>query len=208
MIETIVRKQYNELAAVYDLRWKSYIANTLSFLKTWAEISSTDIVLDVACGTGEFERLLLAEYSSQQIVGVDISDKMLAIAQKKCSAYPQVSFETASASSLPFDSNSFDVIVSANSFHHFNHPLTALKEMRRVLKPDGKVIILDWCRDYLLCQICDILLKAFDSAHQQCYTQNEFHRLLEDGNLAVSRTTRIRFGVVWGLMVATASLKE
>lgn len=208
MIETRVCKQYNELAAVYDLRWKSYIANTLSFLKTWAEISPTDTVLDVACGTGEFERLLLAEYASQHIVGVDISDKMLAIAQKKCSAYPQVSFETASASSLPFDSNSFDVIVSANSFHYFDHPLTALKEMRRVLKPDGKVIILDWCRDYLLCQICDILLKAFDSAHQQCYTQNEFHRLLEDANFAVSRATRIRFGVVWGLMVATASLQE
>ncbi len=207
MIETIVRKQYDQLAAVYDLRWKSYIANTLSFLKNWAEISPTDTVLDVACGTGEFERLLLAEYSLQQIVGVDISDKMLAIAQKKCHAYPQVSFQTASASTLPFDSDSFDVIVSANSFHYFDDPLAALKEMRRVLKPDGRVIILDWCRDYLICQICDIILKVFDPAHKQCYTQNEFHRLLEDANFAVSRATRIRFGIVWGLMVAAASLK-
>lgn len=101
MSETIVRKQYDQLATVYDLRWKSYIDNTLSFLKTWAEISPTDTILDVACGTGEFEWLLLAEYSSQQIVGVDISDKMLAIAKKKCSAYPQVSFQIASASKLP-----------------------------------------------------------------------------------------------------------
>jgi ubiquinone/menaquinone biosynthesis C-methylase UbiE len=75
MSETIVRKQYDQLAGVYDLRWKSYITNTLSFLKKWAEISPTDTILDVACGTGEFERLLLAEYSSQQIVGIDISDK-------------------------------------------------------------------------------------------------------------------------------------
>jgi ubiquinone/menaquinone biosynthesis C-methylase UbiE len=208
MIETIVRKQYDQLAAVYDLRWKSYIANTLSFLKTWAEISPTDTILDVACGTGEFESLMLAEYSSQQIVGVDISDKMLAIAKQKCSAYPQVSFQIASASNLPFYSNSFDVIVSANSFHYFDDPLAALKEMRRVLKRDGKVIILDWCRDYLLCKICDIILKGFDPAHQQCYTQNEFHRLLEDANFAVYRATRIRFGVVWGLMVATAILKN
>lgn len=208
MIETIVRKQYDQLAAVYDLRWKSYIANTLSFLKTWAEISQTDTILDVACGTGEFERLLLSEYSSQQIVGVDISDKMLAIAKQKCSAYPQVSFQIASASNLPFDNDNFDVIVSANSFHYFDDPLAALKEMRRVLKPDGKVIILDWCRDYLTCKICDAILKIFDPAHQQCYTQNEFHRLLEDANFAVYRATRIRFGVVWGLMVATAILKN
>ncbi|BAZ19150.1 hypothetical protein NIES4073_00200 (plasmid) [Kalymmatonema gypsitolerans NIES-4073] len=208
MSETIVRNQYDQLASVYDLRWKSYITNTLSFLKAWAEISPTDTILDVACGTGEFESLMLAEYSSQQIVGVDISDKMLAIAKQKCSAYPQVSFQIASASNLPFYSNSFDVIVSANSFHYFDDPLAALKEMRRVLKRDGKVIILDWCRDYLLCKICDIILKGFDPAHQQCYTQNEFHRLLEDANFAVYRATRIRFGVVWGLMVATAILKN
>lgn len=204
MSETIVRKQYNQLAAIYDQRWKSYIANTLSFLKTWAEISPTDTILDVACGTGEFEQLLLDEYSLQQIVGVDISEKMLAIAKQKCIAYPQASFQIASASNLPFDNDSFDVIVSANSFHYFDDPLAALKEMRRVLKPDGKVIILDWCRDYLFCQICDVILQVFDPAHQQCYTQNEFHRLLEDADFTINRTNRIRFGVVWGLMIATA----
>lgn len=165
MSETTVRKQYNQLAAVYDLRWRDYIVNTLSFLKTWVEISPTDIVLDIACGTGEFERLLLTEYSSQQIVVIDISEEMLAIAKLKCSAYPQVSFQIASASRLPFDSNSFDVIVSANSFHYFNEPLAALKEMRRVLKPDGEVVILDWCRDYLICKIFDLVLKIFDPAH-------------------------------------------
>ncbi|QLE39683.1 class I SAM-dependent methyltransferase [Nostoc sp. C052] len=207
MSETTVRKQYNQLAAVYDLRWRHYIVNTLSFLKTWVEISPTDTVLDIACGTGEFERLLLAEYSSQQIVGIDISEEMLAIAKLKCSAYPQVSFQMASASRLPFDSNIFDVIVSANSFHYFDEPLAALKEMRRVLKPDGKVVILDWCKDYLICKIFDLVLKIFDPAHKQCYTQNEFHRFLQDENFVVCRATKIRFGVVWGLMIATAKLK-
>ncbi|WP_341530396.1 class I SAM-dependent methyltransferase [Nostoc sp. UHCC 0302] len=214
MTETTVRKQYNQLAAVYDLRWRNYIVNTLSFLKTWVEISPTDTVLDIACGTGEFERLLLTEYSSQQIVGIDISEEMLAMsttgyayAKLKFSAYPQVSFQTASASRLPFGSNSFDVIVSANSFHYFDEPLVVLKEMRRVLKADGKVIILDWCKDYLVCKICDLVLKVFDPAYKQCYTQNQFHYLLNDENFMVCRATKIRFGVVWGLMVATAKVK-
>ena len=113
----------------------------------------------------------------------------------------------ASASRLPFGSNSFDVIVSANSFHYFDEPLAALKEMRRVLKPDGKVIILDWCRDYLICKICDLVLKIFDPAYKQCYTQNQFHRLLNDENFVVCRATKIRFGIIWGLMVATAKSK-
>jgi len=207
MIESAVRKQYGHLASVYDRHWKRYIADTLSFLKTWAQISPIDTVLDVACGTGEFEKLLLTENSTQSIVGVDISDKMLAIAQQKCSAFPQVSFHIASASALPFPSNSFDVIVSASSFHFFDDPLAALIEMRRVLKPDGKVVILDWCKDYLFCKILDITLKIFDSAHQQCYTQKEFHHLLTSANFTVSQATKVRVGVFWGLMIATASLK-
>lgn len=205
MTETIVRKQYERMSEVYDQRWRSYIVDTLSFLKTWAQISPLNTVLDVACGTGEFERLLLSEHPTQQIVGIDISEKMLAIAKQKCSMYPQVSFQTASALALPFANNSFDVIVSANSFHYFDNPLAALGEMKRVLKPEGKVIILDWCRDYFVCRICDILLKVFDPAHKHCYTQDEFHHLLTSASFRLCGATRVRFGVVWGLMVATAS---
>ncbi|MBW4643235.1 MAG: methyltransferase domain-containing protein [Goleter apudmare HA4340-LM2] len=203
MTETTVSQQYDQLAAVYDRRWRSYITNTLTFLKTWAEISPTDTILDVACGTGEFENLLLSEHPSQQIIGVDISANMLAIAKQKCSTYTQVSFHLASASALPFANNSFDVIISANSFHYFAYPETTLTEMRRVLKPDGKVVILDWCRDYFLCKVCDIVLKIFDPAHKQCYTQDEFHNLLTSANFQVTRATKVRFGFVWGLMIAT-----
>ncbi|WP_392534672.1 class I SAM-dependent methyltransferase [Nostoc sp. C117] len=203
MIETTVRKQYDHLASVYDRRWKNYIANTLTFLKTWAEISPLDNVLDVACGTGEFERLLLTDYSTLKIVGVDISEEMLAVAKEKCGVYPQVSFHTASASALPFANNSFDVIVSANSFHYFDDPLAALIEMQRVLKPNGKVVILDWCKDYLFCKILDIILKVIDPAHQKCYEQDEFHGFLSSANFVVSRATKFRFGLFWGLMVAT-----
>ncbi|MBE9053190.1 methyltransferase domain-containing protein [Nostocales cyanobacterium LEGE 11386] len=205
MTETTVREQYNQMATFYDQRWRSYITNTLSFLKTWAHISPTAKVLDVACGTGEFERLILTENPEQQIIGVDISDEMLAIAQKKCCLYPHVSFQVASVLALPFANNSFDVIVSANSFHYFDDPLAALVEMKRVLKPDGTVVILDWCRDYLLCQLCDILLKIFDPAHKQCYNQYQFHSLLEAAKFDVSHASKVRFGLVWGLMIARAN---
>lgn len=205
MTETTVRKQYDQMAAVYDQRWSNYIINTLSFLKTWANISPEASVLDVGCGTGEFERLVLADHPMQKITGIDISEKMLAIAKQKCHAYPNVSFQIARASALPFASDSFDVVVSANSFHYFDNPNTALGEMRRVLKPDGIVVILDWCRDYLLCQICDILLKLFDPAYKQCYNQKEFHSLLTSADFDVRRATRVRFGVLWGLMVAAAT---
>ncbi|MEA5625197.1 class I SAM-dependent methyltransferase [Nostoc sp. UHCC 0251] len=205
MTETKVRKQYDRLAAIYDQRWSNYVANTLSFLKSWVQISPSDVVLDIACGTGEFERLILIEQPMQQMVGVDISDKMLLMAKQKCCNYPNVSFYNAPASALPFASNSFDVVISASSFHYFDNPDAALTEMKRVLKPDGKLVILDWCRDYLLCQICDIILKVFDPAYKQCYSQGEFHQLLTSTGFNICRATKVRFGLIWGLMVATAT---
>lgn len=205
MSKATVSEQYNQMAAVYDQRWSSYVANTLSFLKTWANISPQATVLDVACGTGEFERLVLTDHPMQPMVGVDISEKMLLVAQQKLHAYPNVSFHTAPASALPFADNSFDVIVSANSFHYFDDPNAALTEMKRVLKPDGTVIILDWCKDYFLCKILDLVLKIFDPVYQQCYTQAKFHYLLKSAGFEICRATKNRFGILWGLMIATAT---
>ncbi len=205
MSETVVRQQYDQIANFYDKRWNSYIHKTLSFLKTWADIPPEAAVLDVACGTGEFERLLLCENPTQQIIGVDISEKMLQIAQAKCSDYPNVSFFLASASALPFASTSFDIVVSANSFHYFENPNFALAEMKRLLKPNGQLVILDWCRDYFFCKLCDLFLRVFDSAHKQCYSQAKFHHMLTCAGFNICRATKIRFGLVWGLMVATVT---
>ncbi len=200
-----MREQYNQMAALYDRRWNHYISNTLSFLKDWAKISPTDTVLDIGCGTGEFERLLLVEHPTQLIVGVDISEKMLEIAQQKCHPYPNISFQKASASALPFGDRSFDIIVSASALHYFDDPIAALTEMKRVLKPEGEIVILDWCKDYLLCQIYDIVLKLIDPAYKQCYTQAEFHSLLLNTGFEIHRATRVRFGLAWELAILSVT---
>ncbi len=205
MSETVIRSQYDQMADVYDQRWNNYIAKTLSFVKNWAQISPEAIVLDIGCGTGEFERLLLTENPQQVITGVDISEEMLLVAKQKCRTYPNVSFQNASVSALPFADNSFDVVVSASAFHYFDDPDIALKEIKRVLKPDGKVVILDWCKDYLLCRICDFFLKFVDPAYKRCYTQKEFHSLFTSALFNIERTTKFRFGVVWGMMIASAT---
>lgn len=208
MSESEVRQQYDQIAASYDQRWSKYVTDTLSFLKTWAEIPPQANVLDVACGTGKFEQMVLAENPRQKVTGVDISENMLAIAQQNCSVYPNASFHSASVLALPFSDCHFDVIVSASAFHYFDQPQAALIEIKRVLNLDGKVVILDWCKDYFLCRICDILLKIFDPAHRQCYTQKELHNLLTDAGFKIHHARKVRFGVVWGLMVVTAIVER
>ncbi len=204
MNEVKIQREYDRLANIYDLRWRSYIINTLTFLYNWEKIQPQAIILDVDCGTGEFERLLLEKNPTQKIVGIDISEKMLDLARKKFNTFSNVEFKQASVHSLPFDSHYFDVVVCANSFHFFDKPQVALREIKRVLKPDGKVIILDWNKDYFICRICDLFLQLFDPAHQQCYTQAELHQLLISAEFKLHSATKFRLGVIWGMMAVTA----
>ena len=203
-METTVRKQYNQMAALYDRLWSRYVAKTLAFLKDWSQLNPDSTVLDVACGTGTFERLVLQEHPNLHIVGVDLAERMLAIAQQKCRHYPHVSFQKASVAALPFNDRSFDLVLSASALHYFDDPIAALIEMKRVLKPDGELVILDWCKDDWLCQLYDLVLKRIDPAYKQCYTQADFHSFLDTAGFTIRRATRVRVSLAWEVMVATA----
>ena len=206
MREKRVIQEYDQVAKIYDRRWNSYNTKTLTFLKNWADILPQATVLDVGCGTGEFETFILRDNPKQQIKGVDISEQMLLVARQKFIAHPNVSFQIAGASNLPFANHSFDIIVSASAFHFFDDPVAALAEMKRVLKPDGKVFILDWCKDYFFCRLIDLYLKIFNSAHKRCYTQAEFHELLTAANSDIQRAAKFNFDVIWGMMVVEMKL--
>jgi ubiquinone/menaquinone biosynthesis C-methylase UbiE len=205
MPEAIARRQYDQMAGFYDRLWRGYVTRTLAFLKGWARITPVEAVLDVACGTGVFARMLLADNPAQRVAGVDISAPMLQCAAGKCGRYASFTLQQARVQALPYASCSFDVVISANAFHYFDEPLAVLAEMRRVLKPGGQLTILDWCRDFPVCAACDVVLSVLDPAHKQCYTRREFHALLAEAGFAIHRARRVRFGAVWGLMVATAS---
>lgn len=205
-MEALVQQQYDRLAAIYDRRWQFYITNTLSFLVEWAQITPKEDVLDVACGTGELARLLVQKCPDQAVTGIDFSAQMLAIARPKFVAFPQIRFQQASAAALPWHSPQFDVVVCANAFHYFDQPERVLAEMARVLQPHGRVIILDWCRDFWVCRICDWVLSWLDAAHQNCYSEAELHGFLTAAGYQIQRSQRCRFGVIWGLMAVTAQL--
>ena len=202
--ESAVRQEYNRLALIYDRRWQNYISKSLSFLLDFADFSTDTSILDVACGTGELAKLLLEKNPQQQITGVDISESMLKIACKKLEAYSNVSLLRASVTSLPFDNDSFDLIICANAFHYFENPELALTEMKRVLKPQGEIIILDWCRDYWVLKLLNPVFRFIYTAYQLCYTKAELEGLLKATGFDVEKDSKVRFGSVWELIAVSA----
>jgi ubiquinone/menaquinone biosynthesis C-methylase UbiE len=112
-----------------------------------AQVRSGMRVLDIACGTGEPAISLAAVLVGDgDVVGVDISPAPLKIAGERAiqRGLSNVTFQQADAHELPFPDNSFDCITSRLGIMFFSDLPRALSEMRRVLKPSGRGILLVW----------------------------------------------------------------
>jgi ubiquinone/menaquinone biosynthesis C-methylase UbiE len=100
-------------------------------------------ILEVAPGPG-FLSIELAKLGDYQVVGLDISKTFVELATENArKAGVQVAFQLGNAAAMPFDPDSFDLIVCRAAFKNFSEPVRALTEMYRVLKPGGKAFIFD-----------------------------------------------------------------
>lgn len=106
----------------------------------WLDLKKNDRILDVACGTGELS--LHIARKGCETCGIDISKDAIKRAKRLAKREKtSLDFIVADAEELPFKDESFDKIVCSSSLEHFNMDLKALKEMNRVLKPNGTIIL-------------------------------------------------------------------
>lgn len=110
-------------------------------------------VLSVGCGTATLEIKLARLYPSSSITGLDLSKKMLAIAKQKANKIQNISFTEGDVDALPFLKNSFDIVLCLHSFHHYSNQINALKEMKRVLKKNGVLVVVDAIKEGITSKI-------------------------------------------------------
>ena len=124
-----------------DRRWRRLVVNRLRH-----SLGEGTRALDVACGTGDLS-LALAEVGQARITGLDFCRPMLEIAVRKANAAAlQVPFVEGDALELPFDDSSFDVVTIAFGLRNLASIEEGLRELRRVLKPGGRVAVLEFSR--------------------------------------------------------------
>src|SRR5262245_19752077 len=103
-----------------------------------------EAALDVGCGPGYLTReLALAVGAAGQAVGVDISEPMIGLARHRCAGLSQVRLESGDATKLPLGDASIDLACGLQVYCYIKELDAALAELRRVLKPGGRAIILD-----------------------------------------------------------------
>lgn len=198
-----VRKEYGALASEYDRKWAGYVEATIRETLRRMPLSPGDRILDVACGTGALLRAVAASDVPVTLAGVDATPEMLEVASAQLG--PSAELKHAPAESLPFEDGAFDTVVTTNALHFFRRPENALSEMWRVTKPGGRVVITDWCGDFVFCRICDRVLRVFSPAHHLVYDTRRCRELLQDAGFQSIDIEKYKITWLWGLMTATAA---
>ena len=133
------------------------------FLSRIKEAKRVFRILDIGCGTGEFAIKLKQANRNAEIYGLDISQEMINQARKKTGMSGGVDFKVGDVEHLPYENGHFDYITCAHSFHHYPNKRKAIREMYRVLKDNGKAMIIDGCKDGLLGRVIfDVIIKRHE----------------------------------------------
>ena len=130
------------LSAGIDVSWRKKAIHALNEVKP-------KIILDVATGTGDVAILTHQLIAPTHITGIDISEGMLSEGRKKIAALglqDSIELKSGDSEQIKFNDNHFDGVTVAFGVRNFEHLETGLQEMLRVLKPGGKMVILEFSK--------------------------------------------------------------
>lgn len=130
------------LSARTDLSWRK---KAIRMLKA----GSPRLVLDVATGTGEMAILACKTVEELKVIGIDISEGMLEIGRKKVEKeglQGRVELQAGDSEAINYRENTFDAVMVAFGVRNFENLEKGLEEMMRVLKPGGRLIVLEFSR--------------------------------------------------------------
>jgi ubiquinone/menaquinone biosynthesis C-methylase UbiE len=196
-----VPADYAERAAEYDRRWARYEAASLALLRPWIAGRDLGRVVDVGCGTASLPRLLADSAARvDRYAGVDPAPEMLRVAAEKlrASSIPGA-LAAAPAEALPFASASFDTAVSASTLHDWTDARAGIAEVRRVLRPGGTFLLLDWDRTPVPMRALNAWMRIARIPFGRMYGRGEMRALLAGGGFRVAEETRGGAGGPWRL---------
>ncbi len=144
-----VKRIFTEIANDYDRvnriislgqidRWRRRLVSVM-------EIPERGSILDLGCGTGKLTRLIANKVNNGKILGIDLTPEMIEIARNRLPAEYKntVDFSLGAGEDLDLPSDSFDVVTSAFTLRNVDDLKKVISEMRRVVKPGGKVYSLE-----------------------------------------------------------------
>lgn len=174
VVKANAKKQFDNWARSYDKSIVRHLLFDPSYrmfmeeLHRWRRDESEPFdLLDIGCGTGTWTAMVAgSRLPSRRVVGLDYSFSMTQVAHGKAAAIGEdaPAFVNGDSEHLPFADQSFDVVTCSNSFHHYPHQAATIREMHRVLRPGGRLMLIDGFRDNVIGWfVFDVIITTMES---------------------------------------------
>ncbi len=185
-----------EEAIAYDAM--DFTEVNTAFAQRAIELGSlSGLMLDAGTGTARIPIFICQERPQWQIIGIDLAESMLQVGRKnveQAGLQQQITLESIDAKQLPYPDAHFDMVISNSLIHHLPDPLPFLRELKRVLKPNGGILIRDLIRpmnEDIMNDLVDSIGTEYDE-HQKmlfrdslhaAFTLDEVNQLVSDAGL-------------------------
>jgi ubiquinone/menaquinone biosynthesis C-methylase UbiE len=202
-------EQFNKQAALYATSPVHRLGPSLAVLVEMAAPEPADVVLDVATGTGNTALTLAPQVL--KVVGLDVASAMLDQARTRAEAenVRNVEFVSGSAEELPFPEEQFSLVVSRHAPHHFHHLDKFLREVRRVLKPGGRLVVADQISPSAqVAEWVDRWEQTRDPSHFRQRTIAEWRELTEAAGLSWIQDQLVVYELPFNWWVKQAGCEE
>lgn len=188
---------FRRMAPIYDVV-EVLVGHIRKNVASQSGLSEGARVLDMACGTGA-QSIAFAKRGFS-VVGVDLSPDMLARAKKKIRKDYDVTFLCQDASSVPFADSQFDLATVSFGLHDMPEEIGAavLKEMRRVTKPNGKIVIVDYDvpQNSFSAFLGHLVAKIWESKYYDHFLKVGLQHYLNEAKLSIEEKENFMFANV------------
>jgi len=187
--ETIIEQFSQQAVPFAELPGHS---QSMQMLIELSGVSRADLVLDVACGPG----LVACEFAphAMHVTGIDITPRMIEQAneRQKIMGLTNLTWQVGDVLNLPFSDSQFSIVLTRYTFHHFLNTKAVLREMIRVCKPGGKVMIIDVVQHPEKAHAFDRLEKLRDPSHVHALTFPEMAAIIASSGLSNVKTAQYK----------------
>ena len=191
-------EHWGEAAQTYDAEYRRVVGEEFeNEIHSWLgrQFADTDEVLELGCGTGIFSAMIAERV--KRLTATDFSPEMLEQARQRLADCNNVEIRREDACQTSFADDSFSAVLAANLLHHARAPASVVRECRRVVRPGGRVVVVDcaghgssvW--SWIRMSLAYLRRRGRPPEDHHHFSPDDLNALITDAGLAVHETTLV-----------------